>query len=94
MASKLCHLSSSYAINLSLAFYYRWNTAKELSILFYCKYHEEIWRPPSLSELTLMIFSTGVTHLGLEASISSLRNGVTAPLSRRYNGKLVLKTSL
>ena len=24
-----------------------------------------IWRPPRLSELTLMIFNTGLTHLGL-----------------------------
>ena len=28
-----------------------------------------IWRPPSLNELTLMIFNMGLTHLGLEASI-------------------------
>ena len=27
-----------------------------------------IWRPPSLSELTPMIFNTGLTHLGSEAS--------------------------
>ena len=26
------------------------------------------WRPPSLSELTPMIFNTGLTHLGSEAS--------------------------
>ena len=26
------------------------------------------WRPPSLSELTAMIFNTGLTHLGSEAS--------------------------
>ena len=31
-----------------------------------------IWRPPSLSELTPMIFNTGLTHLGLEASISCI----------------------
>ena len=28
-----------------------------------------IWRPSSLSELTPKIFNTGLTHLGLEASI-------------------------
>ena len=28
-----------------------------------------IWRPPSQRELTSMIFNTGLTHLGLEASI-------------------------
>ena len=26
------------------------------------------WRPPSLSELTSMIFDIGLTHLGSEAS--------------------------
>ena len=31
-------------------------------------------RPPSLSELTPMIFNTGLTHLGSEASISSYKN--------------------
>ena len=30
-----------------------------------------IWRPPSLSELTPIIFITGLTHLGSEASIES-----------------------
>ena len=28
-----------------------------------------MWKPPSLSELTPMIFNKGVTHLGSEASI-------------------------
>ena len=28
-----------------------------------------IWRPPSLSELSPMIFSMGLTHLGSEATI-------------------------
>ena len=28
-----------------------------------------IWRPPSLSELTPMVYNTGLTHLGSEASI-------------------------
>ena len=28
-----------------------------------------IWRPSRLSELTPMVFNTGLTHLGLEASI-------------------------
>ena len=28
----------------------------------------DIWRPPSLNELTPMISNTGLTHLGLEAS--------------------------
>ena len=31
-----------------------------------------IWRPPSLSELTPMLFNTGLTNLGLEASIYSI----------------------
>ena len=31
-----------------------------------------IWRPPSLSELTPMIFSIGLTHLGSEASIYTI----------------------
>ena len=32
----------------------------------------DILRPPSLSDLTTMIFDIGLTHLGSEASISSL----------------------
>ena len=28
-----------------------------------------IWRPPSLSELTPMVYNTGLTHLDLEISI-------------------------
>ena len=28
----------------------------------------QLWRPPSLSELTPMIFDMGLTHLGSEAS--------------------------
>ena len=32
----------------------------------------DIWRPPSLRELTPMIFNTGLTHLDSEASIYSL----------------------
>ena len=32
-----------------------------------------IWRPPSLSELTPMIFNTGLTHLGSEASICIIK---------------------
>ena len=32
-----------------------------------------IWRPPSLGELTLMIFNMGLTHLGSEASIYILQ---------------------
>ena len=31
-----------------------------------------IWRPPSLSELTPMIFNTGLTHLGSESSVCKL----------------------
>ena len=37
-----------------------------------------IWRSPSLSELTSMIFNKGLTHLGSEASIYSnsfIKNG-------------------
>ena len=32
------------------------------------------WRPPSLSELTPIIFNTGLTHLASEASISHFIN--------------------
>ena len=31
------------------------------------------WTPPSLSELTPMIFNMGLTHLGLEASNSYMK---------------------
>ena len=31
--------------------------------------YKYIWRPPSLRELTLMIFNTELTHIGSEASI-------------------------
>ena len=30
---------------------------------------QEIWKSPSLSELTPMLFNTGLAHLGSEASI-------------------------
>ena len=33
----------------------------------------KIWRPPSQSELTPMLFNTGLNHLGLEASIYKWR---------------------
>ena len=33
--------------------------------------HYYIWRPPSQSELTPMVFNTGLTHLGSDASIYS-----------------------
>ena len=32
------------------------------------------WRPPSLSELTPIVFNTGLTHLGSEASIYTSMN--------------------
>ena len=32
----------------------------------------DIWRPPSLNELTQMIFNMELTHLGSEASIYQL----------------------
>ena len=31
------------------------------------------WKPPSLSELTPMIFDMGLTHLGLEATKSIMK---------------------
>ena len=37
--------------------------------MFYFIPFNYIWRPPSLSELTPMIFDMGLTHLGSEASI-------------------------
>ena len=33
---------------------------------------QEIWRPSSLSELTLFMFNMELTHIGLEASIFDL----------------------
>ena len=36
-------------------------------------YSYEICRPSSLSELTPMIFNTGLTHLGSDASIYQLK---------------------
>ena len=30
--------------------------------------HNCIWRPPSLSKLTPVVFNTGLTHLGSDAS--------------------------
>ena len=38
----------------------------------YCKSLEITWSPPSQSELTPIVFNTGLTHLGSEAFISSL----------------------
>ena len=40
-----------------------------LLFLFYMRYKCLIWRPPSLSELTPMIFNMGLTHSGSESSI-------------------------
>ena len=39
---------------------------------FLVNLYQNKWKPPSLSELTLMIFNTGLTHLVLEASIYNL----------------------
>ena len=36
--------------------------------VYLCLKFKYIWRYPSLSELTPMIFNTWLTHLGLEAS--------------------------
>ena len=33
-----------------------------------------VWRPPTLSELSQMIFNMGLTHLGSEVSIYSIAN--------------------
>ena len=33
-------------------------------------FKKDKWRPPSLSKLTTMVFNTGLTHLGSEASKS------------------------
>ena len=46
-----------------------------------------IWMPPSLSELTQMISDTGLTHLGLEASIWS-------DLPRHINSIIINKSFL
>ena len=37
--------------------------------IFHSKFIINIWRPPSLSELTPMVFNSELTHLGLGASI-------------------------
>ena len=37
--------------------------------MYFIEYIFVKWRPPSLSELTLMLFNTGLTHLGSEVSI-------------------------
>ena len=44
------------------------NSLYILHCIHYRKRHM-IWRPPSLSELTPVVFITGLTHFGLEASI-------------------------
>ena len=41
---------------------------KDASIILQKK-RNMIWKPPSISELTPMLSNTGLTHLGLEASI-------------------------
>ena len=40
---------------------------EEIKIKFPKRYKNN-WRPPSLSELTPMLFNTGLSHLGSEAS--------------------------
>ena len=47
----------------------KWYQRYNLNKLY--DFFRHIWRPPSLSELTPMIFNTGLTHLGSEASIYS-----------------------
>ena len=37
-------------------------------------YVNHIWRPPSLNELTSMIFNTGLTQLGSKASNLRIAN--------------------
>ena len=60
-----------------------------------------IWRPPSQSELTSMIFNTGLTPLGSEASIYSIythelssQTGITrvARLIIVHPSRITLKT--
>ena len=41
--------------------------ALEMRYILIAKQH--IWRPPSISELTPMIFNTVLTHLGSKAAI-------------------------
>ena len=43
-----------------------------------------IWRPPTLSELTPMMFNMGLTHLGSEASICLSRITEYGCLYLRY----------
>ena len=40
-----------------------------------------MWRPPSLSELTQMLFNTGLTHLGSEVSMYLLGIGYLSIIS-------------
>ena len=39
-------------------------------------YKPYIWKPPSLSELTPMIFNTDLTHLGSEAFIYGIKTPI------------------
>ena len=50
-----------------------YNSLKRLSIEIKLLNGKNIWWPPSLSELTPMVFNTGLTHLGSEASIYDLK---------------------
>ena len=43
--------------------------AKVIVVINCVQNDQDIWRPSSPSELTPMIFNTGLTHLGSEASI-------------------------
>ena len=52
--------------NITVLYLYRLRDVKLFEI---CMNKYNIWRPPRLSELTQMIFNTGLTHLGSGASI-------------------------
>ena len=65
-------LGGLYSLNFNPSFYGDWFRQPSFTILIIkvsTLNSRMIWRPPSLSELTLMIFNMRLTHLCLEAFI-------------------------
>ena len=50
-----------------------------------------IWRPPSQSELTPMIFNIGLTHSGSEASICSIVSSLIFWTNKIHKGNFTKK---
>ena len=63
--------SGAYRKNIYMALH------KMMLILLFFSYSNMsfIWKLPSLSELTPMIFNTGLTHLGSQTSNYNIQNG-------------------